>query len=643
MRAAKWLMTGALLATVLIYWVGLHGPFVLDDGNNLNPISEWLRGDNTWRQTLLYNTSGMLGRSLSMATLMLSAWLGGYDPFAFKLGNLLLHLLCGLVGWQVLRCALARDRHLAGYAGLTSALLAILWLIHPLNVSTVLYAVQRMAQVSTLLTLAALWAYLAARTALQNGQTRRAAIGLFVLFPLLLLAGLLGKENAAITPALCLVLELAYFRGGTVGSRTPANKRMLLMFYGVFLVVPTLLMATLLALHPEYLLGGYIGRDFTLTQRLLSEGRALMDYIGAVLLPRGPTMGVFTDDFATSSGLLSPPTTLYALLALAAITSLAIAIRKQAPSVFAGWFFFLVAHAVESSFLPLELYFEHRNYLPAFGLLLAAGGMAEFITRRLKTEALSRRQLGFFFVGAYALALGFATHGRASVWADEGSLLTQETQHHPGSVRANVALALYAIFHNHPAVARAAMDNLLQSPDPRTRELGHLNRVLVDCASQGRATPSDLHEAALLALPRVTLNEMYVFEDLASIDAARPCTGASAAELADTIEALLTATQAQPDGQRPKWRLRLAAADLHARAGDWSRALLQAQLAWQPNAEAAVGDFLVRAYMHNGMRVDAERTYGEVARRIKPGNIKDRQGLEELRKLLDRSAEASSG
>ena len=637
MRAAKWLMGGALLATVLVYWAGLNGPFVLDDTSNLNPIMDWLNGDNTWRHTLLYNSSGLFGRSLSMATLMLNAWLGGYDPYSFKLGNLIVHLLCGLVGWQVLRCALERDPRWAAHASVTAALLATLWLLHPLNVSTVLYAVQRMAQVSTLFTLAAVWAYLAAQTALDGGQTRRAVGGLFVLFPTLVIAGLLGKENAAITPALCLVLELAYFRGVKTSSDAPAKKRIVLAFYGVFLAVPALLVAILMAVRPQRLLGGYIGRDFTLVERLLSEARALVDYVGAILLPRAPSMGVFTDDFITSTGLFSPPTTFYSLIFLSVITALAIVLRKKAPSIFAGWFFFLVAHAIESSFLPLELYFEHRNYLPAFGLLLATAGTAELLTRHLHTQVLSRRQLGLLLVGAYALVLSFATLGRSLVWADQGSLLTQEAKYHPGSVRANVALALYAIHFNHAAVAQDAVANLIRSADPRTRELGYLNRVLIDCVSNGSAQPTDLRDAAALAPQRVTLSEMYVFEDLASLDAERTCTNAPPTALADTIDALLAAANAQPEGQRPKWGLRLIAADLRGRSGDWPRALAQAKLAWQPQADAPVGDFLVRAYVHNGMLAEAQLTFVEVAKRINHDNTKDQQGFMELGSFLNRA------
>lgn len=634
MRSARWLLAATLLLTVLVYWAGLPGPFLLDDSNNLAPIASWLHGDDSWHHVMFSNGSGLFGRPLSMASLMLSGWLGGYTPYAFKLGNLIVHLLCGVVGWQVLRRALARDTHLTTHPDITAALLAALWLLHPLNVSTVLYAVQRMAQISTLFTLASLSVYLASRQALEQGNGRPALAGLFMLFPLLVMAGLLGKENAAVAPALCLVFELAYFQ------HSRADKRVLGVFYALFLAVPGLL-ASVWLLQPGRLLGGYLIRDFTLSQRLLSESRALMDYVSALLLPRGPSMGVFTDDFVTSTGWLSPPTTLFSVLTLTAIAALAIALRKRAPSVFAGWFFFLAAHAMESSILPLELYFEHRNYLPAFGLLLATAGMAELLTRKLRTQNMSRHQLGWMAAGGFALVLGFATHARAMVWSNEGTLLAQESQHHPSSLRANLAAAWYGINHGNPAIADAAFERLLQSPNPRTRELAHINRVLGDCMSTTHAQSEDLHQAVALAQPKVTLGEMYAFENLAVLTAESDCAKAGPVELADTIVAMLTAAHAQSNSNLAKFRLRLTAAELYARTGDWTRALPQARLAWQPGADAPVGAFLVRVYVHNGMYAEAERTYAEVARRIKPDSLDDQRGLAALRAFLGHDAAAA--
>lgn len=641
MHSARWAFAVTLLLTALAYWTGLHGPFVLDDANNLNPILDWLHGDDTWQHVLLGNAAGLFGRSLSMATLMLNAWIGGYDPFAFKLGNLFLHLLCGFAGWRMLRHALARDPHLRGHADLAAALLAAVWLLHPLNVSTVLYAVQRMAQVSALFTLASLWVYLVARTALEQGRTRRAAYGLFLLFPLLLIAGLLGKENAAVAPALCLVLEIAYFHDNRTVQRHHANQRILAIFYSVFLIVPAVLAAAIFALHPDRFLGAYASRDFTLPERLLSEGRALLDYVGALLLPRGPAMGVFNDDFAVSTSLLFPPSTAFALSVLVAISVLAIVLRKRAPSVFAGWFFFLVAHSIESSFLPLELYFEHRNYVPAFGLLLALAGMAELLTRRFRPKELPRWKLGMLAAGGYALLLGVAAHARAFVWADEGRLFIQEATTHPGSVRANTTLAFYAIRHGNVNFARATIDGLLGNPNPRVRELAYLNRVLADCVSSGNANPNDLREAVALARPRVTLDEMHVFGDLASVNDQRTCSGAGPVDLANAIVGMLTTAHDQPDGTQTKWSLRHTAAQLYAAAGDWKLALAQAKLAWQPGADAPVGAFLVRAYVHNGMLEEAERRYAEVAKRINRDDTHDRIGLAELGNYLDNAKHAA--
>src|SRR5690606_17852578 len=146
-------------------------------------------------------------------------------PFPLKLGNLVVHLLCGLVGGWFIRRSLQLDTHLAPHANVLALVATAIWLLHPLHASTVLYAVQRMAQLATLFTLAAVAAYLVARQQLQANRPRRAAASLFVAFPLLLALGVLSKQNAAIAGVLCLVLELAYF------SR-PARSRILQGFFG---------------------------------------------------------------------------------------------------------------------------------------------------------------------------------------------------------------------------------------------------------------------------------------------------------------------------------------------------------------------------------------------------------------------------
>jgi len=130
---------------------------------------------------------------------------------------------------------------------------------------------------------------------------------------------------------------------------------------------------------------------------------------------------------------------------------------------------------------------------------------------------------------------------------------------------------------------------------------------------------------------------MHVFADLASVNDQRTCSGAGPVDLANAIVGTLTTAHDQPDGVQPKWSLRLTAARLYADAGDWKQALPQAELAWQPGADAPVGAFLVRVYVHNGMLAKAQRTFAEVSKRINYHDPKDRQGFMELKAFLDRA------
>lgn len=628
---ARLLLLVALLATALVYWTGLAGPFLLDDMANLAPVQRWLQGQASWQQVLLGNGSGMLGRSVSMASFMLSAALGGYTPYTFKLGNLVLHLACGLLGWLMLRRALAEDPRLAPHATLVASLVAAIWWLHPLNVSTVLYAVQRMAQLGALFVLASVWTYLVARRNLLSGQHRRGMLGLFVLFPALVLAGLLSKENAAVAPALCLVFELAYFAG-----RGHPRSRVVTVFFGVFLLAPLLLGLIAFLVEPGRLLGGYAVRDFSLGERLLSQPRALMEYVGALAFPRNSVFGVYADDFQASTGLLSPASTSWALLALIGLSAVAITLRKRAPSVFAGWFFFLVAHGVESSIFPLELYFEHRNYLPAFGLLLALAGLAALVPRNLATHVLSPRQLGLFCAGSFAVVFALITLGRAKAWQHEELIVEEAVKSHPESLRANLAKATIALRRGRMQHSYDAVATLLESDNPRNRQLARIHWVTLDCISGKGANPADLRQAVAEAMPKVTALEAQAFELLASVNNDHDCGIVSPGLIADSIVRMLDSAQAQPDHVAPKWRLRHTAARMYARAGRWAEALPQARLSWQPTAAPKAGGFLVHAYLRNNMHPLAERTFAEVAARVDEHDSAGKAGLAGLRTMLDR-------
>ena len=631
----KLLLVLALLLTGLLYRQGLHGPFLLDDAVNLSVIQDWLAHKSSLGDVVFNTTASPYGRPLSMASLALSAWLGGYTPFAFKLGNLIVHLLCGSVLYLLIRRVALCAPGLQPRASWVAALVTAMWLLHPLQASTVLYAVQRMAQTSVLFMFLGLWLFVAMRVRLEQGPSRAALAGLFLGLPLLTVAGFLSKENALLLPALCLVLELGCFAG------PPARPRAVNAFFGLYLALPLLAGSVVFALNPARLLGGYVSRDFDWQERLLTQARALCDYLWRIVVPNPPRMGVYTDDFAISTGLMSPPSTLVSILVLLALTGAAWKLRRKVPALFVGWGLFMVGHAMESSLLPLELYFEHRNYLPMAGVLYALVGLVFAAGDVLRASGMQVHRIGgVLSIGILAL-LAFGTHGRARTWGDEALLVESAVAAHPDSMRAQLAVVDAAVRRNDLPRAAIALDAMTNSDNAKVRAQGHLNRINLACASQHSADARDLELAVHDAPARIGKDESETFSLLLS-NTSMPCAGISDGLLADAAATFADRALSQPDWFRPKAELRHTAASFHARHGDWAKAKPLAQLAWQPGMPAAASLVLINAQLATYDLEGAERTYNEALVRIDPAQPQDAAGMRWLRAQIDATRQQES-
>lgn len=631
LRPVLWLC-GALVLTCLVYLPGLRGPFVLDDLYNLQPIEAWLKGQVSLQALLFNGTSGMFGRPLAMATLALSASLGGFEPFAFKLGNLLVHLLCGGSIFLLVRHLGQLDPRLRGMGDGTAVLVATLWLLHPLQASTVLYSVQRMAQMSTLFVLVGLWLFVSMRSRIQRGPDRNTLIALFAGIPALLAAGFLSKENALLLPALCLVVELGYYRDAE-------RPREIKAFFGLYLLLPLLAGLAWFAIEPARLLGGYLRRDFDLQERLLTQARALCDYLWKVVAPNPPRMGVYTDDFIVSTGLLSPATTLASILVLLAISATAWKLRARLPALFVGWGIFLVGHSIESSVIPLEIYYEHRNYLPLLGVLLALVGMAVAAGDALGNRGVRSGRIGRVLCGALIALLAFGTFARATIWSSPESLALTAVANHPHSVRANMALVDAALDHGNRELVAQSLQRLTEAENPRTRASGYLNRFYLACALDNAGNPDDLMRGVAQMPARMTYAEPELFGLLFERSAAG-CGEVDAAMLGVALAGMVDRAVEQPDSDWAKWQLRYLAARFYERAGLWTRTRQQAQLAWQPGAEPAVAGLLVRAYVATGDLAGAERVYAQAATRIDKASPGDVAGLRWLRSHIEAARRA---
>jgi len=105
-------------------------------------------------------------------------------------------------------------------------------------------------------------------------------------------------------------------------------------------------------------------------------------------------------------------------------------VRRRALWSFA-LLWYLVGHALESSLLSLELVFEHRNYVPSFGILFAA---AYYLVRGLE-RVVSNRRLVYPLVALVVLVLAFSTFTRAGIWGDKVTVIEFSLRNHPNSSR----------------------------------------------------------------------------------------------------------------------------------------------------------------------------------------------------------------
>lgn len=443
----------SLVLAFFCYRPGLYGDFLFDDTINIVENTS-LKIDtldlSSLKAAAFSMRNGILARPISMASFAIDYYFGGPAPYGFKLTNLIIHLLNGVCIFVLTMLVLGmhRRRHTPEFSAdrlrWISLAVASAWLLHPLNLTGVLYVVQRMASLSALFTLLGLTVYLYGRQRQIDGKSGWGWIlSAFMLFTPL---AVLSKENGALLPAFMLLAEVLLLNFQAPSTRT---RYMLATLFAVTVILPVIVLAVYSIYKPAWLLGGYSIRDFTLPERLMTEARVLWFYLRLVIVPDISQLGLRHEDISISRGLLTPFSTLFACIGLVLLAGAAFLLRQRHPIAAFGILFFLLGHSIESSVIPLEIAHEHRNYLPDYGILLmvfyyllspAWHHLGVQLVRGKDTLRL-RQALAVVLV----MFFGAITAIRAGQWADSFGLAQVEVKHHPDSMRANTEMAyLYA-------------------------------------------------------------------------------------------------------------------------------------------------------------------------------------------------------
>jgi len=449
-----WLLL--LAAFALAYRLAPANDFHFDDRDSITERAS-VRIDQLNLDSVLHagRDAFLPRRPLPSMTFAVDWWRGGGDPAPFIWTNLMLHAASVTVVFAMLIALLAGGGPPRPAMVWAAAAGAGVWLLHPIQLQSVTYIVQRMAEMAALFSLLSVFAYVHART------RSRHSWAWFLVAATSFIFAALCKENAWLTPLLWLLAEFGMCRTDGPLVRYPADRLLLLLpLIGALWLLCDVLLGGPVS---GYFRPGFSSRDFTLEERLLTQPRVILFHFSQILWPL-PSRFSLEHDFTLSSGFLDPPATLAAWLLVAGW--LIVGVRLLfAPATRTAGFCMLWLPAtlvVESSIVPLEILFEHRMYLPSFGLagLLAIGCHTVWRKR-------SRfRLLVVLLVLSYLALIGWATQARVPDWRSTVVLYETALEHAPTSHRlwGNLS-SFYAEQGDWAAAERAARRALEMRPD----------------------------------------------------------------------------------------------------------------------------------------------------------------------------------
>lgn len=366
--------------------------------------------------------SGPSGRPLAYGSFALSYWLGqGASPGVFKGTNVVLHAFNAVLVYFLL-VRLARLSGSEKYLPACALMAAAVWALHPLQLTAVLYTVQRMTSLSASFVLLGLLVFLTFRERVGTCPFR-AVGGMFIG---LVVGGGLGtgaKENAVLIVLFVAVIEVTMLRRDALNARA---KSCLIGFYGLATLLPIAGVFGLAVAAPESLFVGYEGRSYGPWERLLTQLRVLFYYLYLWVVPLISELSLVHDDIVVSGSVVKPITTFLALLGWFALVLIGIFAVKRAKILAFAVFWFLAGHAMESSVIGLDIAQEHRNYLPLVGPSFLVGSWL------LQSQLRTKLVLAFLL----PIALAGTTAFRAHLWSNGDALTAGWIRYHPMSARA---------------------------------------------------------------------------------------------------------------------------------------------------------------------------------------------------------------
>ena len=542
-----------IFITALLFWSGLSGTFLLDDFPNLS-ILEAIKASPTLPQIFItlgsfFERSGIQSRILTFLTFIpqYSSW--PIDPWSFKLVNLLIHLCNAvLVYCVVLKATRLSNLKITNKVSF-AMLVAFLWAIHPIQSSTIFYVVQRMTELMTFFTLLGLLSYLSGREKLKEQNDLKTILLMSVAVGFFMLMGMLCKENAVLLLLYILVIEF------TLLSNLEINKNLKIWLI-TFVIFPIIIILSYFLINQDhYFITGYSQRNFTLYERLITEPYVLFLYLSKIIFPSPSAFGLYYDDIAAFKSIFSSYKSLVSVLGLVFLTIVAFLKRRRWKVFSFAVLFYISGQILESSVFPLELMFEHRNYLPMLGITFALVYFGYISNKFIQNAYLLKFVQIVFFL--YILLIGFTTYDVSKGWGDYVLQAHYWVQQRPESVRARENLANVSLgIGDYKQAGQVYSLQHQQNPNSNLRLLMFLKMDCFVAKNNNVQLPDEAHVMSSLRAGHFDVSDLGVVDQLINLSSEGRCQTINDTYLLNMLDNLSENKEYKPSSQAEIYFLR---------------------------------------------------------------------------------------
>jgi tetratricopeptide (TPR) repeat protein len=479
-----------IVIAFIIYAGTISASFQFDDYHSIveNPdITINTLSINSLKKAAFTNEFG--SRSLPYLSFALNYFISGSDTTSYHIVNMLIHIINAFLIYLIILRMFGYDS--ADDEGkerlaLSAFFTALIWLVTPLNSQAVIFIVQRMTLLMALFFLLAFLCYLTGR------KTGRPLFFLLAFISFIL--SVLSKENGVTLILVILLHEFVFVKKGDLKGIT-SNEKVILIALFVMMLIPVFIFREVI--YRQFALGSERW-GLTTYERSLTEFRVLVFYISLILLPLPNRLSI-SHDFAKSTSLFSPVTTIISIILVIAFLVFGIKSVKKSPYISFAILWFFLTLSVET-IIPLELLYEHWVYLPSIFIIAA---IVDLSLNRFYKE---KKQPVIAACIIVAVLFSIFTMVRAKAWENEYTLWNDVLKKYPRYETAYNNLGIAYLEARNYQSAEYHFLKALEGKDNRTKPYSYYNlgKIYTDTKMYGKAL--EMYNNGLKINPESVMN-----------------------------------------------------------------------------------------------------------------------------------------